>query len=492
MDIAPLPKGDLMFRHITSEYCTTFSVESCPALNHWVLPEPPAESLVLLSSDHVCLAPTFPLLIEKLPEIVKLRNEPVTGFQLCEEAAPALLLTSPFFALQLQQLKPASLTRFLIGVKDTDLLQSVPSMLNVVPTYAQCGIQAPCQFPPFRELLHVHARMQPDQAAPSKPAVIPKRTSKASSTAMRRHSTPTKVCTMVLTVYERHDSIVDRLLFYETLPAIKHIVVVWNYMLKPPPSLPTDRFLVPVYFEPQTFNSMNNRFMPRRIIDTDCVINMDDDWNMPHDLIQYAVGLFLNGFADNVIGLWKLARLHGKDSRDEWVYMYNSSMPQSMVLPSGMVFHRKYLDMYTNKLPDEARETVDFLINCDDILFNFMVANVTKQAPVFVDHGKLKHVRALHLASDKGADGLWKRKQHFEDRNICLDRFTRNFGGNPLRYTTTRFLYNTHGQYPQPSEHISIDGKDLQCMPCSGPARDECVRCVGARDRAGSIYRDRE
>lgn len=58
---------------------------------------------------------------------------------------------------------------------------------------------------------------------------------------------------------------------------------------------------------------------------------------------------------------------------------------QSIVLPSGMVYHRKYLAMYTEAPTlQPARRLVDDVMNCDDILFNFMVANATNSAPVFI------------------------------------------------------------------------------------------------------------
>ena len=43
--------------------------------------------------------------------------------------------------------------------------------------------------------------------------------------------------------------------------------------------------------------------------------------------------------------------------------------------------------------------------------FNFMLANATHEAPVFVDHGHMSHVHVLSLGKKKG---LWKRGQHYD------------------------------------------------------------------------------
>lgn len=37
--------------------------------------------------------------------------------------------------------------------------------------------------------------------------------------------------------------------------------------------------------------------------------------------------------------------------------------------------------MYTHQLPQEARDYVDEVANCDDLLFNFMMANATGTGP---------------------------------------------------------------------------------------------------------------
>ena len=88
------------------------------------------------------------------------------------------------------------------------------------------------------------------------------------------------LCTLVITVFDREKYLRERLDFYHTHPNFKSIVVVWNNVDKTPPTLDASQYLIPIYILKQAENSLNNRFRPRRQIDTECVVNMDDDWNV--------------------------------------------------------------------------------------------------------------------------------------------------------------------------------------------------------------------
>ncbi|CAF4468517.1 unnamed protein product [Rotaria sp. Silwood2] len=116
----------------------------------------------------------------------------------------------------------------------------------------------------------------------------------------------------------------------------------------------------------------------------------------------------------------------------------------SMVLMAGLVFHRQYLYQYTYKLPQIARDLVESLINCEDILFNFLLANTTKQGPVVID--------AWAKPYDFG--GLWKRRTHAASRSLCINKFVEIFGGMPLKYTTSIFKINRNQTVPGKNKHF--------------------------------------
>ncbi|KAJ3083309.1 Exostoses (Multiple)-like 3 [Rhizoclosmatium hyalinum] len=116
-----------------------------------------------------------------------------------------------------------------------------------------------------------------------------------------------------------------------------------------------------------------------------------------------------------------------------------------------MVFHRKYLRMYSFELPSVAREIVDSKTNGEDILFNLMVANHTQSCPVVVN------MFARGVAMD---NGLWMKTDHFEDRSLCLTRLVNEvYGGKiPLKFSTKFFKgIGRDGMTPSISELKCVD-----------------------------------
>lgn len=83
-------------------------------------------------------------------------------------------------------------------------------------------------------------------------------------------------CTLLLNVYDRVNTLADRLAYYETLPKLDQILVLWNHQDLPPPDPTSFLSLVPVQFLHPSSNSLNWRFYPWPEIRTDCVIQMDD------------------------------------------------------------------------------------------------------------------------------------------------------------------------------------------------------------------------
>lgn len=238
-------------------------------------------------------------------------------------------------------------------------------------------------------------------------------------------------CTLLLSVYSRYKNVMDRLDHLQHMPSLRSIIVVWNYQEADPPILASDRFVVPVFFRKQAFNSLNNRYQPFSQVTTDCVISMDDDWDMPVHHLEFSVMLWRTQFWNQIVGFRHLGRYHTKE-KNEWVYHAGKYRSASMMLPSGSVYHRKYLGMYANALPSSAKGYVDSVLNCEDILFNFMVSNATRTSPVVV---KVKREGSLKM------EGLSDDPQHYIERSECLQVFSNIFGYMPLRYTHSMFNY---------------------------------------------------
>ncbi|KAI8612994.1 glycosyl transferase family 64 domain-containing protein [Chytriomyces sp. MP71] len=237
-------------------------------------------------------------------------------------------------------------------------------------------------------------------------------------------------CTLILNVYDRVHTLREQLGHYHKFEILERIVVVWNHQTLNPPFKvsqyllePGDsdgsigdekdasiRFKIPVVILKQKQDSLNSRYMPFPEVETDCVISMDDDYQVPEESLKIHLTLFEGSHNDQLIGFKFVARSHKKIAPRKWDYIVEPKNGFSIVLPSGAVFHRKYLQMYAD-LPRRAHEIVDEKVNGEDILFNLMVANATGKPPVFVD-------AMMTLKPHKG--GLWQRKGHLQARNWCL------------------------------------------------------------------------
>ena len=55
-----------------------------------------------------------------------------------------------------------------------------------------------------------------------------------------------------------------------------------------------------------------------------------------------------------------------------------------MVLTGAAFFHKFYMFEYTYRMPPEIRQTVDELMNCEDIALNFLVSHLTRKTPLKV------------------------------------------------------------------------------------------------------------
>lgn len=233
-------------------------------------------------------------------------------------------------------------------------------------------------------------------------------------------------CTMIITVYSRYATIVDRLKHYHTLSCLEAIVVIWNNPKVSPPMIPA-QFRIPVYIIKQAVNSMNNRFKAYDQIKTACVVNMDDDWDMDHNHLRYVIQSWQKQFFRTLVGFKHEGRMHvHKDG--SWKYSTDNRKAVSMLLPSGFVYDSKFLDVYSNQIPQSTRDIVDRDMNCDDILFNYMISNYTRIGPVVIDY----NAKVMDIGF-KG--GLWTDGDHFKERDACMQSFADIFGYMPLKFT---------------------------------------------------------
>jgi hypothetical protein len=265
-------------------------------------------------------------------------------------------------------------------------------------------------------------------------------------------------CTVILTVYSRLATLKDRLdhLAYAG-PAVRAVLVIWNNVDVPPLVLPPHAYPIPVIIKPQTRNSMNNRFAPQPEIATDCVMTMDDDADIAYPVLELVSRVWHSHHFDRAVGVFGRRHYRSNAADDCGQYVYemapNNDAP-SMVLPTAMAFHRSLLAAY-QALPAWLLRTVDDVINCDDLLMNMLVANVSGRAPILLG-------TQARTITDLSERGLFSRPQHRSTRSWCLNAFTSAFPGAQLPLHCSRV-------YPAPPLGFSV-AEAAQYVP---PARDE-------------------
>lgn len=244
-------------------------------------------------------------------------------------------------------------------------------------------------------------------------------------------------CTVIMAVCLRIHSWKERILHFKSASFVGSFVIVWQNCVQnlTPPALseiPKVPFSVRIVSK---HNSLNNRFFPIENVSEDCVISVDDDFDMPLRNLSFAVETWRGHFWNQLVGFAGFGRNHFWEvASNAWRYSTSGREKfASMVLPTCMVYHRKYHAMYA-ALPADALRYVDATVNCDDILLNFLVSNATRLGPVLVA-GDASPVY-VHGADDAG---LWHRTNHFSTRSECLNYFSKLFGYMPLQYTTTFF-----------------------------------------------------
>ena len=98
---------------------------------------------------------------------------------------------------------------------------------------------------------------------------------------------PAEQFTVVMLTYEREQVLVESLVRLHGLPFLHSVVVVWNSPEPPPADMQWPDIGVAVHVVKTERNSLNNRFLPYDVIETDAVLSVDDDVHLRHDEIVF-------------------------------------------------------------------------------------------------------------------------------------------------------------------------------------------------------------
>eukprot|EP00803_Ostreobium_quekettii_P011405 evm.model.scf_473.9 EVM.evm.TU.scf_473.9 scf_473:50116-57649(-) len=249
--------------------------------------------------------------------------------------------------------------------------------------------------------------------------------------------------TLFLNSYHRRDLLQKSVQRYSKCPRIDAIRVIWCED-EPPPvhgqsSSAYFSSLKEVQYDEMPDSSLNNRFRPLEGLRTEAVLSIDDDIYLPCSELDRAFEVWQKR-KRAIVGFFPRANVVNQDCSQRYLLGTGTFWKgeYSMVLTKAAFLHRDYLERYTNHMPRELRDYVDAHHNCEDVAMQFMVANVTHEAPEFVNTLWIKDIGK----GPRKVKGISSDAQHTEARTQCLNDMTRMYGGVvPL---TTRPL-SDHG-----------------------------------------------
>ena len=181
----------------------------------------------------------------------------------------------------------------------------------------------------------------------------------------------------MIVTYNRDDVLYWQLENLYEMPFLNKIVVIWNNIdREPPKSWP--KLHVPVQFVKATKNSLNNRFLPLDVIETEAVLSLDDDMDLKQFEIIFAFRVWRQD-RRKIVGF--PARYHARYG-DGIFYNSNHTCQLSMILTGAAFIHKSYFYAYTYNLPKVIHQKIDEIMNCEDIAMNFLVAHLTREPPI--------------------------------------------------------------------------------------------------------------
>ncbi|XP_064982784.1 glycosylinositol phosphorylceramide mannosyl transferase 1-like isoform X2 [Musa acuminata AAA Group] len=258
-------------------------------------------------------------------------------------------------------------------------------------------------------------------------------------------SSPSRDGYMVLINTWRRNSLLKKAVaHYASCPKTDAIHVVWSENDPPPESLKTYlRNIImsrsrnsqkpKLQFDLNEEDNLNNRFKPINGLTNDAIFSVDDDLLVPCSTLEFAFTVWQTT-PDTMVGF--VPRMHWLDEEKNGVVYYKYggwwsvwwTGTYSMVLSKAAFFHRKYLDMYTYKMPSTIHDYVTRERNCEDIAMSLLVANVTQAPPIWVK-GKIHEIGSYGISSLAG---------HNKRRNNCLNDFISLYGAVPLVSTNIK------------------------------------------------------
>uniref|UniRef100_A0A0K2T5T3 Exostosin-2 n=1 Tax=Lepeophtheirus salmonis TaxID=72036 RepID=A0A0K2T5T3_LEPSM len=238
--------------------------------------------------------------------------------------------------------------------------------------------------------------------------------------------------TAVILTYDRLDSLINVVYQISETPSLVAIVVVWNSKSKPP--LPSSSIWPnidkPLKIIQSSENILSNRFFPYEEIETECILSMDDDIPMlTTDELEFGYHVWRE-FPDRLVGF--PSRSHITTRNGSWKYESEWTSEISMVLTGAAFYHKYWNHVFSSGMDpvvSKMKSWVDGRMNCEDIAMNFLIANMTGQAPIKVTpRKKFRCSTPECLNVNMISGGL----THMVERSECVNHFAHLYGYMPL------------------------------------------------------------
>lgn len=223
----------------------------------------------------------------------------------------------------------------------------------------------------------------------------------------------TNLFTIVVPSYDKRVQLLKGLLDYinNKVPTrLLDVIVVWNSKLVP--NITTSNYKFPISFYYPEDKSVVSRFMPE--IRANCFLSFDDDLRMPADILDRG-HMDWSNHQDQIVGYTRRSFQHTPNGTRYKAY---GEKIYSMVLTGMSFFHKKFASEFYQISHNKSLQYVSSKNNCEDILMNFVVSNITKKPPVYLNHAYL-HVSKSGISSKPG---------HVAARGKCIDEFEKDFG----------------------------------------------------------------
>ncbi|CAD5114848.1 DgyrCDS3884 [Dimorphilus gyrociliatus] len=235
--------------------------------------------------------------------------------------------------------------------------------------------------------------------------------------------------TAVLLTFERDSVLMDAIRRLKNVAHLNKVVVVWNSLKPPHIQLRWPDIGVPVHVVKTAKNSLNNRFLPYDVIETEAILSIDDDAHLRPDEINFAFRVWRQS-RDRIVGF--PGRFHSWDAKhNSWMYNSNYSCELSMVLTGAAFFHKYYAYLYSRIMPQAIRDKVDEYMNCEDLAMNFLVSHITRKPPI-------KVTSRWTFRCPGCPSALSEDETHFQERHLCMNFLTQIYGYMPLLRTQYR------------------------------------------------------